>query len=261
MIPAAAKTPHSEWRAGPGPYSCYLALPCDDGHRLCFWQSLLALQEATLSGRSRHRIRLKVGGGDSLIPRARNIYLRDWYVNTADDYLGFIDSDIDFRPDDSFQLLDTGLPIIAGLYGIKEPDLRWCINAIPGFDKDPATQQQRVAAAGTGFFFVHRYVIGTMIAEAEKWPHWPIRYISDAGGHEEWDLFHNGVVHDPEWFPHSPRYLSEDWGFCYMARRLGFEVVLDHRSTVLHEGSIKYPLQVRRLTAEEATTGQIQQPK
>lgn len=259
MIPAAATTIHSDWRPPAGPKTVYLAMPCDDGHKLDFWRSLLALQSDCLRGATQHTFRLRPCPGDSLIPRARNNLTWDWYMNTADDYIGFIDSDLDFRSIDIFQLIDANLPIIAGKYAIKQPELRWCINSIPGHELDQATQQQNVAAAGTGIIFIHRYVIGTLIAEARKWSQWAIPYIADEDGNERYNLFYNGVVHDPEWFTPATRYLSEDWGFCYLARRHGFRIVLDHRSIALHEGSIKYPLQMRRMTAEEEITGQIKQ--
>lgn len=260
VIPAAATTKHSDWLPPAGPKSVFLAMPCDDGHKLDFWRSLLALQQACLKGETPHTFRFRPCPGDSLIPRARNNLVWDWYMHTSDDYIGFIDSDLDFRPVDIFQLIDANLPIIAGKYAIKQQDLRWCINSIPGHEVDLRTQQQNVAAAGTGIIFIHRYVIGTLIAESRNWGQWPIPYIADEDGNERYNLFYNGVVHDPEWFTPSTRYLSEDWGFCYLARRHGFKIVLDHRSIALHEGSIKYPLQMRRMTREEEGSGEIQQP-
>lgn len=260
IIPAAAETPHSAWRPAEGPKTVYLALPCDDGHKLDFWRSTLDLQAAVLRGQTPHKFRIRACPGDSLIPRARNNLCWDWYHNTADDVFGFIDSDLDYRPVDIFQLIDANKPIIAGLYGIKQVDLRWCINSIPGHAVDPVTKQQHVAAAGTGLIFVHRHVIGTLIAECRQWRQWPIHYTADEDGNERYDLFHNGVVEDKEWFTPARRYLSEDWGFCYLARKHGFPIVLDHRSVVMHEGSVKYPLQARRLSREEEAAGLIMQP-
>lgn len=260
--PAAAKSPNNKWRPAPGPYRIYVSIPCDDGHKLDFWKSLLGFQAANLGGSTPHHFRLMPTHGDSLIPRKRNQDAWDFYHNTADDWLLSIDSDIDFRPQDAYVLFENPGPIMAGLYPLKQRDLQWCINTIPGMghDKDPKTNRQNVATAGTGFFAVHRHVIGTMIAAADKWKQWPVKFYQDATGIEQWDLFHSGVVHDPKWFPVSPRYLSEDWGFCYMARKLGFAVQIDWRAQVFHDGAIKYPINARRLSLEEEMAGVIHQP-
>lgn len=258
----AADTIHRAWQPPPGPYRIFVSTPCDDGHKLCFWDSLRALERASLRGETRHSYRFHATPGDSLIPRARNNHTHHFYNHTADDFILSLDSDIDFRVEDIEMLFDSPGPIMAGRYAIKQQDLRWCLNALPGQAVDPATQRQFVATAGTGFLAVHRHVIGTLIAEADAWPHWPIRYNDDHSRAEVWDLFHAGVVRDPEWLAEFPlgRYMSEDWAFCFLARKHGFPVQVDHRCTAFHEGAIKYPLGARRLSLEEEGAGVIHQP-
>jgi hypothetical protein len=262
QIPIAAQTPHTGWMPPPGPYRIFVSTPCDDGHKLCFWDSLRALERASLLGQTKHKYRIHTTPGDSLIPRARNNHTHHFYTATADDFILSLDSDLDFRVEDVEMLFETPFPIMAGRYAIKQPELRWCLNAIEGQGVDPKTQRQFVSTAGTGFLAVHRHVIGTLISESANWTQWPIAYNDDHSGAEVWDLFHAGVVRDREWFPDHPvgRYMSEDWAFCYLARRHGFPVAVDHRCTAFHEGSIKYPLQARRISAEEASAGFITQP-
>lgn len=256
-IPIAADTPHRAWRPPPGPYRVFVSTPCDDGHRLCFWDSLRALERASLRGHTRHRYRIHTTPGDSLVPRARNHHAHHFYFETADDVLLSLDSDLDFCVGDIEQLLDDPGPVMAGRYAIKQAELRWCFNQIPGEKVDPFTQREFVSTAGTGFLAAFRHVYGTIIAEAAAWPHWRIRYNDDQSRAVLHDLYFNGVVHDPLYFPGYPagRYLSEDWGFCYLARKHGFPVVCDHRVTAFHEGAVKYPLGARRLTAGEAAAG------
>lgn len=262
QIPIAARTRHRGWMPPPGPYRIFISTPCDDGHRLCFWDSLRALERASLRGQTRHHYRIHTTPGDSLIPRARNNHAHNFYHSTADDFILSLDSDLDFLPQDIERIFETPGPIMAGKYAIKEPNLRWCLNSLAGQAVDPFTQREFVSTAGTGFLAVHRHVIGTLYAEAPKWRHWPIRYNDDASRAVVHDIFHNGVVRDPKWFPGFPegRYLSEDWAFCYLARKHGFPVVCDHRCIALHEGSIKYPLQARRLSRDEEEAGAIRQP-
>lgn len=261
-IPIAADTPHRNWRPPPGPYRIFVSTPCDDGHKLCFWDSLRALERASLLGQTKHRYRIHTTHGDSLVPRGRNNHLHYFYHETVDDFFLSIDSDIDFRVEDVEALFDDPGPIMAGKYAIKQRDLRWCLNSIPGQKVDPFTQREFVSTVGTGFLAFHRQVPGTIMTEARAWPHWLIRYNDDHSGAVVHDLYFNGVVNDPEYFPNYPdgRYLSEDWGFCYLARKHGFPVVCDHRVAVFHEGSISYPIGARRLSAAETAAGIIHQP-
>lgn len=262
-IPPAAQTVHSAFRPPAGPYRVFVSTPCDDGHRLCFWDSLRALERASILGHTKHRYRIYTTPGDSLIPRARNNHAHHFYTQTVDDFILSIDSDLDFRWQDVDNLFDNAGPVMAGKYAIKTEALQWCLNSIPGQLVDLMTQRQFVSTAGTGFLAVHRHVIGTLYTEADQWTKWPIRYVEDGSGRLVHDIYHNGVVRDPEWFPTAEpygRYLSEDWGFCYLARRHGFSITCDHRCIALHEGHTKYPTQLRRLTQDETARGVIQQP-
>lgn len=224
-----------------------VATPVDDGHKVCYWMSLITLAVA----QTPHDFRLAVHPGDSLVTRGRDNMLHTFYWETADDYLLFIDSDIDFRNEDLLRLANHRLPIVAGRYAIKQDELRWCINIIPEEKPDPQTGLQKIATAGTGFLMFHRSVVGRMIAAADQWPHWRIRYIDDARRDVRYHLFADEVIDDPEWFTHSPRRMSEDWAFCYFARKLGYDVWLDTNVTVFHRGECDYPRQARRMSREE----------
>jgi hypothetical protein len=241
------------------PVTVFVAVPADDGHRLTFWRSLMDLMIAPEQNGVKYRI-VPVPG-DSLIPRIRNNLLWLWYTQTKDDFLLFLDTDLDFRVEDVHSLVAHRLPIVAGLYGKKQPEMGWVINALkgePAFNIDGGIH--RVACAGTGAFLVHRSVVDKMVSEATNWPHWKIRYIDDADKTERWHLFSHVVIDDPVEFPHSPRDMSEDWAFCYYARKLGFDVWLDTAAVFLHEGAALYPLQARRLSREEVTLQKINQP-
>jgi hypothetical protein len=242
----------------PQTLSILVITPCDDGHKLCFWNSLRAFEKRP--DPAGHRYEVLTPPGDSLIPRARNNYNHTFYFGTDFDYLLWLDSDLDFRPEDVWQLVSHRLPIVAGLYAVKERERRWCLNSIPTEQPDAATGLQRVACAGTGALLYHRSVITAMIAAAETWPHWRVKYIDDHTRGERFHLFHHGVIHDPQEFSHSPRDMSEDWSWCYFARKLGYDIMLDTRCVFLHRGEIDYPLDARRLTEAEVNSGKINQP-
>lgn len=246
--------------------SFLLVTPCDDGHKFCFWESLRRFERALHRGElnTPHRFEVITMPGDSLVPRARNNLLHTFVTKTDLDYLFPIDSDLDFTPLDILRLADLAaarnLDFLAGRYAIKEPNLRWCENGLPGAVPD-AEGVIKISMAPGGIHLISRRCINTMIAAADTWPHWKIRYTCDAAQDERWNLYFNGVVNDLEWFPDRPlgRYLSEDWGISYLARKLGFDIWCDTRTVALHRGEIFYPLGTRRMTEEEARTGTIKQ--
>lgn len=236
-----------------------IATPCDDGHKLCYWQSLLAAAQAKLPNAE---LRLRPEPGDSLIPRGRNRQLHDFYHGTADDYFHPIDSDIDFTVEDLVNTYANPTPIKAGFYAIKQEEVRWCVNTLPGEPVCPKTQLQRLGTAGTGWLCLHRSAVGRMIAAAPLWPHWRIPFTDDNTKELRHLIFAHASVLDKRNFPDHPlgRELSEDWAICYYARELGYDVWGDFRIKVWHEGSVKYPMGTRRLTREEMAAGVIRQP-
>lgn len=246
--------------------SFLIATPCDDGHKLCFWESLRRFERAYYSGQlpTNHRFEVMTMPGDSLVPRARNNFLHTFREKTNLDFLFPIDSDLDFRPEDIIRLADLAaqrdLDFLCGRYAIKEPTLRWCENRIPGEEPD-ADGVMKIAMAPGGVHLLSRRLVDTMIAADATWPHWPIKYTDDANQDERWNLYFCGVVRDAEFFPDRPlgRYLSEDWGISYLARKLGFPLWCDTRTVMLHRGEIFYPLGARRLSEQEATAGMITQ--
>jgi hypothetical protein len=237
----------------------FVSTPCDDGHRLCYWNSIRALERTPDPAGNEYYVHATPG--DSLIPRARNNHAHD-FRKSGFDLMLTIDSDLDFRPQDVWGLVARRLPIVAGQYAIKQRDLRWCVNTIPGESVNHETGLCRVATAGTGALLYHRSVLDAMIAAAAGWEHWRMRYVDDMSKEEKYHFFHHGVIDDPIEFAHShnPRDMSEDWNFCYLARKLGFDVWLDTRAIFMHEGTIQFPIDMRRLTFEEVQSGMIQQP-
>lgn len=249
------------------PSSFLIFTPCDDGHKLCFWESIRAFERAYYSGalRTQHRFEVLTQPGDSLVPRARNNGAAQ-FLATDFQYLVSIDSDLDFRPEDVLKLADLAaagdMDILAAFYACKQDDLKWCANSIPNVPPDPTTGIQEIAMAPGGLNLTHRRVFDRMIATARDWPHWIVEYTEDETGRDMWNFYHNGVVKDLEMWPDKPRgrYLSEDWGFSYFARKLGFRIWLDTKTIFLHRGECFYPKQVRRMTQDEVTRRKIKQP-
>jgi hypothetical protein len=234
-----------------------IVTPVDDGHKKCFWDSVRRFERTP--DPAGHTYEWITPDGDSLVTRARNNHNHTFLAGTDFDVVGTIDSDLDFRPEDIWQLVAHRLPIVAGTYYIKARDTRPCINSLPGEGVDHDTGLMRVATAGTGALFTHRSVVNDMVAAGDWWHHWLVRYIADGSLATQHHVYHHGIIDDPT-LPHTPREMSEDWAFCYFARALGYDIYLDTRAAFFHRGEIDFPLHARRMTAEEVARGEIAQP-
>ena len=248
--------------------SFLIVTPCDDGPKFCFWESLRAFEKDYHAGLldTEHRFEVLTIPGDSLVPRARNNLAYTFLEQTAHDYLFSIDSDLDFRAEDIMRMCDVivarDLDIVCGSYAIKQDEFRWCINTLPDITKPDDDGLQQIAAAPGGLNVTHRRVFEEMIRRAKSWPHWLVEYTEDHTKRAQWDFYFNGVVLDRDEWPDKPRgrYLSEDWGFSYFARNLGFKIWWDTKTVFLHRGECFYPKQARRLTKAEMDAKAIAQP-
>lgn len=247
----------------------FIATPSHD-HKFhaSYALSLLRLQAARL-----FPLHLtKVGGAG--VARARNNQAAEFLTKTDCDLFFCIDADIGFLPEHFARIVahcTAGADNVAGLYCLKQKELAWCVNALPGEDVDRATGLQRVATAGTGFKAIHRSVFERMIAAYPEIAY--IEDLSDWRGQTRWDFFGMGVVGpgshesrlariadlvDQPGDPahqldlirvalleeHPPgRYISEDWWFDYRCTDLDIPVQIDASFYVQHEGFINFPIE------------------
>lgn len=201
---------------------------------------------------------------ESLITRARN-YLVDEFLRSGFTHLMFIDSDIDFNPNDVIALLALNKPIVGGPYpkkciaweniydavrfGLVPNDERWKLqefagdfvfNAVPGTQEIQLNQPVEVLEIGTGFMMVEREVF-TKFAEAypEYW------YVPDHNRSAAFDGSRKIYQYfQAEIETERGRYLSEDYWFCQKARKAGMGVwfapwmQIKHHGTYIYSGSI-----------------------
>lgn len=195
---------------------------------------------------------------ESLITRARN-YLVDEFLRSGCTHLLFIDSDIQYNPQDILALLALDRDIIGGPYPKKSINWSNIVNAVkrnanndkfnPGdldgvtgdfvFNPVPGTtsfkvnEPVEVMEIGTGFMMVKREVFEKY---AEEYPH--LHYKPDHIGQANFDgsryihAFFDTVI-DPK----SHRYLSEDYMFCQNARAIGYNVWLCPWMKTTHVGT------------------------
>lgn len=201
---------------------------------------------------------------ESLITRARN-YLVDEFLRSKHTHMMFIDSDIDFNPQDVVALLALDKPIIGGPYpkkciawenlydavrfGMVPNDKRgqladfagdFVFNAVPGTIEIQLNEPAEVLEIGTGFMLIERSVLNKF---AETYPqYWYVpdhnRAANFDGSRKIYQYFQAEIE------PNHGRYLSEDYWFCQKAREAGMSVwlapwmMLKHHGTYIYGGSI-----------------------
>lgn len=216
--------------------------------------SLLNLTETALNFGLRLQVSLQ--RGESLITRARNNAVAEFLANKQWTHLFWIDSDIGFSADAVLRLLLSDYDIAAGVYPLKyeqfpseipagmtkqefeSASTRYTANT--GSVKGDKVQLEiqpdgfmEIDEAPTGFMCIKREVFDKM---RENYPH--LRYTPDSRSRKDNGLHYRffDVMIDPD----TNRYLSEDYGFCYLWRQLGGKVYIDCHSNLTHQGAKLY---------------------
>jgi hypothetical protein len=164
------------------------------------------------------------------------------FLQTDDDWLLWVDTDIAFEPDQVGQLLEHDLDIVGGCYlnvfgtgqqgtGDGPPIPVASVQTGPGKFKRgdvlPQTGLHKVSGLGMGFTLVRRVVFEKLTTG----PLWPFAELAvtgeDIGAVDEVD---KRTIH----------MLSEDITFCFRAQAAGFEVYLDMDCKVRHHKSTVY---------------------
>jgi len=177
---------------------------------------------------------------ESLITRARN-YLVDEFLNRSDcTHMLFIDADIHFDPKDVIALLALDKDVIGGTGD-------YVFNPVRGTDKFSVSEPLEVLEIGTGFMMVKREVFPKF---SEAFPQ--LRYKPDHVGQAHFDgsryihAFFDTIIDtkDSATGGGSDRYLSEDYMFCQLWRKMGGSIWLcpwmrlDHIGTYHFKGDM-----------------------
>jgi hypothetical protein len=205
-------------------------------------ESLQSIMAVTGGASGFWRLRTKIG--DSWIGRSRSITVSKWWAETNDDAFLMVDDDIGFQPGDAdraIELVRGGLDIVCGAYPVHN-GAHLSLQCLPGQQEiqfGPGQPPIEVKYAATGFMAVGRRVIDTLIADLplvhprQSWCYYP--------------LFPTPIVSDGNG---DPEHLSEDYGFCEIARRAGFRVWLDPQTKLRHGSSV--PVSVSNMAAVHA---------
>ena len=202
---------------------------------------------------------------ESLITRARN-YLVDEFLRSDCTHLLFLDSDIHYNPQDVVALLALDKDVIGGPYPKKSinwnniahaarnhPDLEpreletlvgeYVFNVVKGTSQFSVTEPLEVLEIGTGFMLVKREVFDKMAVEYPN-----IRYKPDHVGQAHFDgsryihAYFDTVIDTKDSITGggSERYLSEDYMFCQMWRKMGGDIFLCPWMKTQHIGTYAF---------------------
>lgn len=193
--------------------------------------------------------------GESLVTRARNNCVAAFLKNKQWTHLFWIDADIGFSVKSAFRLLTADYDVVAGVYPLKRDDWpedgldkemsqsefidkyqKYTVNTSGDGDINLEINKDgflEVSEAPTGFMVIKRVVFEKMM---EQYPE--LQYVPDSIGEEDKGFhyrFFDVMVH-----PESKRYLSEDYGFCYLWEKMGGKIYIDATSNLTHQGSKLY---------------------
>ena len=202
---------------------------------------------------------------ESLITRARN-YLVDEFLRTDYTHMLFIDSDIHFNAQDVIALLALDKDVVGGPYPKKSmnwgniaaaarnhPDLEpkelealvgeYVFNVVKGTQQFQVTEPLEVMEIGTGYMMVKRAVFDKM---KEEYP--SIRYKPDHVGQANFDgsryihAYFDTVIDTKDSIVGggSDRYLSEDYMFCQLWRKMGGQIFLCPWMKTQHIGTYAF---------------------
>lgn len=202
---------------------------------------------------------------ESLITRARN-YLVDEFLRSDYTHMLFIDSDINYNAQDVLALMALDKDVIGGPYPKKSinwnnvaaaarahPDMEprqlenlvgdYVFNVVKGTKQFTVTEPLEVMEIGTGYMMLKREVFEKM---KEQYP--SIRYKPDHVGQANFDgtryihAYFDTVIDSKDSITGggSDRYLSEDYMFCQMWRKMGGQIYLCPWMKTQHIGSYAF---------------------
>ena len=172
--------------------------------------------------------------GDALISRSRNKLATKFLKDTQDDYLFFIDDDIEIEPYDATRMMQEAFaykyPILGAAYPVKDqerPTLAIMTKEKKGsikFGKSGGVIP--VDCVSTGCMLIDRRTLERMVKKETA-------HLCDQGYYTFFQ--HREMEIDGKWDD-----CSEDWWFCRKAKQLGMNVWLDTRPKLNHVGPFNY---------------------
>jgi hypothetical protein len=175
---------------------------------------------------------------ESLVTRGRINLVSKFMANKAATDMLFIDVDLAFEPAHIFQLLLDNKDLIGGMYPKKSIPIDYVINMDPKDVVDnkvaPVNNLIPVSRLGTGFMLIKRQVFEKMMVAYPQ-----LKFKNNIGLDPALDefmyaFFDTGLTEDLE-------YLSEDYYFCDLWRKIGGEIYANVAIRLDHSGYYRFP--------------------
>jgi hypothetical protein len=183
----------------------------------------------------KHGVTIQIGSicGCSVVSRARNLLVKDMLESDCTDLI-FIDSDINFEPEDVFRLMawtsDPKRGIVGGVPRIRSEDKVY-IATLDYDENNELTMNHmglvRARRIATAFMMVRRDVFTTLVDAHPEWSYYDKRTDRTVNAVFDFKLTDEG-------------YMGEDYLFCDRAREHGFEVWIDPAIKLGHMGVQEY---------------------
>lgn len=182
----------------------------------------------------RHGIDVQIGSicGCSVVSRARNMLVSDFMDSPCTELL-FIDSDINFEPEDILRLMALGggkKGIVAAVPRVRDVNKTYIANL--DYDENGELTMNghglvRATHVATAFMWVARPVFEDLVAMHPEWTYYDKRAGKDLSAVFDFKVTREG-------------YIGEDFLFCDRAREVGYEVWIDPSITLGHMGVQEY---------------------
>jgi len=146
----------------------------------------------------------------------------------------FIDSDINFEPEDILRLMawgtDTRKGIVAAVPRVRDVNPVYIANL--DYDENHELTMNRMGLVraehvATAFMWVNRKVFEDLVEAHPEWTYWDKRAGKDLSAIFDFKVTREG-------------YIGEDFLFCDRAREAGYEVWIDPTITLGHMGVQEY---------------------
>jgi len=208
--------------------SLLICVPIHGYGQTSFWRSILKLQETLIYSDFPHAFLILEN--ESLVQRARNNSVTS-FMETEFERMLFIDSDIEFEPEDVQKLWNLDVDVAVGAYPMKRIDVPTC-GWVDGelIDLDKMDGPTPVDYAGTGFMMMKREVFHKFHSEYEDRFHHEGKPGENVLSQRVSFNYFDTRVDDGI-------FLSEDYSFCADFRKIGGEIILEPSIRLKHYGT------------------------
>ena len=162
---------------------------------------------------------------DSLITRARNELITQFYENSTFTHLFWLDGDVSIPGEGLQILLSHQVDVIATPVPIKDLSTG-AHQSIRRTYEEIKPYLYKAEAAATGCFLMSKKSVSALVESSSYY------FVNDESTRKLYNVFEVGIRNN--------QYMSEYWDISYKLRDLGFEIYIDSSFPILHSGIHNY---------------------